>query len=152
MTGIVDLSALAPKQCLVVGPDKKQYFLVSASVDATIKFRNASLKAGKWETTEDENGKEKFKVVGFDEVATQELVLVAATLAQSVGDAGQEVLLDRNGNPVLVPENRIKNWPGQAISILYEKALELSPWLKQGEDEVEREGKGSSANGAESSK
>lgn len=141
----LDFSNLEPKQRPVVGPDKKRYFLVSASVDATVKYRNASVKAGKWD---DVGG--KLKVVGFNDLADQELVLVSNTLAESEGDAGEKVLLDRNGNPVLVPLARIKAWHGSVISRLYKASLELSPWLKQGVDD-EIVPKGSSADGADSS-
>jgi hypothetical protein len=149
MNDELDFSALEPKQRAVIGPDKIKYFLITASIDATLKYRSAAAKAGKWETVT-EDGKEKFKVVGFDDIGEQELILVANTLAESEGGAGERVLLDRAGNPVLVPVPRLRRWHGAVISKLYNASLALSPWLKKGDDDVDP--KESSADGADSSK
>jgi hypothetical protein len=152
----LDFSDLAPKQRLVIGPDKEKYFLITASVDATVKYRSAAAKAGKWENVKGEDGKESLKVVGFNDIADQELVLVSNTLAESEGGKGERVLADKSGNAVLVPAARIRRWHGEVIAKLYSASLALSPWLKKGDEDGE-EGKAplpkdSSADGADSSK
>jgi hypothetical protein len=150
----LDFSDLAPKRIRVIGPDKLKYFLITASVEATIKFRSASAKAGRFENVTGPDGKEHFKVVGFNEVAEQELVLVANTLARSEGDVGEQLLLDRSGNPVLIEPVKLKRWHGGTIAKLYEASLKLSPWLQKGDesgDEVPLP-KDSSADMADSSK
>lgn len=147
----LDFSALEPKQKKVRGPDGKRYMLITASVDATIKFRNAASRGAAWR--QDADG--KMEVVGFNEPANCEFVLVANTLALTVADAGQEVLLNRQGNPVLISEDVLKRWNGSVIEGLYAGSIELSPWLKKGdntaEDEETPNPKESSRDGAASS-
>ena len=134
----LDLSALEPRQRPVVGPDKIKYMLITASVDATLKYRSAAAKAGVWDSAVDPaTGKERIRVTGFNDVAAQELVLVAGTLAETEGGLGERVLLGRDGNPVLVPEVRIRRWHGDAIARLYRAALDLSPWLRRGDDDAD---------------
>ncbi len=121
MSADFDFSDLAPRQCHVTGPDRKGYILREASVDAAVKFRNASAKAGRWDGD---------KVIGFGDVADSEVVLVVNCLCLTEGDKGEAILFKRNDVPHLIQESTLRSWPIATLTKMFEWVKENSPTLK----------------------
>lgn len=101
-----DFSALKPRREPVVGPDGGAYEVRSASADATIKFRAATLGAQRLE-----DGKLVRLESGYVE---SELVLVSNCLF-------------RAGTDQLVGAALLRGWDGAVMKRLYEWVLDNSP-------------------------
>jgi hypothetical protein len=113
---MLDFSDLAPKSEEFKGPDGELYEVRTASVDATVKYRNAVNKAGKWQR-EGEN----LRLIGFEDPNTPEITLVAYCVYAK-------------GSPTPVGEEALKLWHGHVLSRLFNKCKEMSPWVTKADD------------------
>jgi len=130
----LDLSKLAPEEIPVKGPDGLNYVMRSASADATVRYENASMKTRKWDNVRGEDGKDHIKIIELVNLADVEPFLVSLCLCETEGNQKGRALLKKDGTPVLVPESKIRSWPGASLTPLFELAIRLSPWLRKQED------------------
>jgi len=98
------------------------YWLQEASGDAGTKFKSAAIAAARMDDG---------KVVGVQGVADVEPKLVAACLYEMRGKDDPAYKVTRhNGDPVHVTEEFVRSIPGRIQSVLFDKVMEMSPWLK----------------------
>lgn len=114
----LDFSDLAPRYEPVRGPDGRNYILMEATADAAVRYRNAAARAGKWADG---------KVVGFENIADAEPLLVALCLAET-NDRG-EMRLKHDNTPITVAEGLIRKWPHRVLKRLFDRVKVLSPDL-----------------------
>lgn len=133
----MDFSSLRPKSVNIKGPDGAHYVLRSASADAAIRYRNASAKAGKWESYKNAEEKDDLRLIGFDNIADSEPTLVSGCLCETEGGREGQVLLKKDGLPLLVPESRIRSWPPEVMTWCFEWIKKNSPGLDKPSDQGE---------------
>lgn len=102
----------------------KDYVLKSAPTGVAIQYRNACSKAARWEAT---SGKD-VKVVGFDGLASTEVLLVQSCTFEVVQSKGEV----RHGP---VSRGWVEALPPAVTLKLYNKIVELSPCLNGSEPE-----------------
>lgn len=127
-----DFSDLAPREKKVVGPDGQRYVLREASHDAAIRFRDHNMNAGRFDPTTGQH-------IGYRDLNAGEPLLVSLCLFEA--DAEGRLRLGQDGQPISVPEARVRGWLNSITSKMYDWVVDNSPGLLPGRKKKGEEGK-----------
>jgi hypothetical protein len=131
---LIDFDDLEPIQVPVKYRGKK-FVLVEASADSVIKYRNANMRATRFNTREDGT----VTSAGFENIHDPEIMVVSLNLYFADQTTGQ-LQLNAQGAPDIkfrVAEPAIREWPSRVQSALFERLKQITPDLEGRRDTVD---------------
>lgn len=104
---------------------KKNYVLMEASGDTAAKYKSKSARC--YRLSQEGN------LAGIEGIGELEPFLVSLCLAYASVEDSKKPMMDKGGNPVLVPMSTITKWPAYIQKNLYDRIRKISPSLVEKE-------------------